>query len=147
MIRRLALAVLLVPSLLCAQTQLEYAGRRSDLAGKLPDGIFVALGGHEPAQDYLSFYQTPSFYYLTGFKEPDAALLMIKQGGAVRSATMFVRPRQPSREVWTGARVGVEGIGTLTGIRGRSAADLNIVPQSCALVAAAAASRLADSGR
>jgi Xaa-Pro aminopeptidase len=45
---------------------------------------------------------------------------------------MFVRPRQPSREVWTGARVGVEGVGTLTGIRGRSEVDLNKVLDSLA---------------
>jgi len=130
--RRFSLAVLFLPSVLFAQTQLEYAGRRADLAAKLPDGVFVALGGHEPAQDYVSFYQSPSFYYLTGFKEPDAALLMIKQGGVVRSAAMFVNPGQPSREVWTGTRVGVDGIGTLTGIRGRPANDLNKVLDSLA---------------
>jgi Xaa-Pro aminopeptidase len=127
------LLLLFVPALLFAQAQLEYAGRRSDVAAKLPnDGVFVALGGHEPAQDYLSFYQAPSFYYLTGFKEPDAALLMVKQGGAVRWANMFVRPKQPSREVWTGTRVGVEGVGTLTGIRGRTAGDLYKVLDSLA---------------
>jgi Xaa-Pro aminopeptidase len=131
-IRRFSLAVLFLPPVLFAQPQLEYAGRRADLAAKLPDGAFVALGGPEPAQDYLSFYQRPSFYYLTGFKEPDAALLMIKQGGAVRLATMFVNPRQPSREVWTGTRVGVDGIGTLTGIRGRPANDLHKVLDSLA---------------
>jgi len=128
------LLFVLVPSLLLGQTQLEYAGRRSDVAAKLPgDGVFVALGGHEPPQDYLSFEQTPSFYYLTGFKEPDAALLMVKQGGAVRWANMFVRPKQPHREVWTGTRVGVEGIGTLTGIRGRPAGELYKVLDSLAL--------------
>ena len=132
MIRRFALAAMLLPSVLSAQTQLEFAGRRADLAAKLPDGVFVALGGYEPAQDYLSFHQSASFYYLTGFKEPDAALLMIKQGGAVRSATMFVNPRQPSREVWTGTRVGVDGIGTRTGIRGRPANDLSKVLDSLA---------------
>ncbi|MEP6618832.1 MAG: aminopeptidase P N-terminal domain-containing protein [bacterium] len=132
MIRRLTACALLLPAALAAQTQQEYAGRRADLAAKLPDGAFIALGGHEPAQDYLSFEQAPSFYYLTGFKEPDAALLMIKQDGAVRSATMFVRPRQPSREVWTGTRIGVDGIGALTGIRGRVATDLGKVLDSLA---------------
>ena len=132
MIRRLALAVLVAPTLLAAQAPQEYAGRRADLAAKLPDGVFVVLGGHEPAQDYLSFSQVPSFYYLTGFREPDAALLMIKQGGAVRSATMFVRPRQPSREVWTGTRLGVDGIATLTGIRGRPESELHTVLDSLA---------------
>lgn len=133
MIRRLAFALLLAPSLLYAQAQLEYAGRRTDVANKLPgDAVFVALGAQEPAQDYLSFNQAPSFYYLTGFKEPDAALLMVKKGGAVRWANMFVHPKQPSREVWTGTRVGVEGIGTLTGVRGRAVGDLYKVLDSLA---------------
>ena len=132
MFRRMMLAALLAPALLGAQTQQEYAQRRIELAGRLPEGAFVVFGGHEPAADYLSFNQAPSFYYLTGFKEPDAALLMIKQGGAVRSATMFVQPKQPSREVWTGTRIGVDGIGQLTGIRGRSYADLYKVLDSLA---------------
>ena len=125
MIRHLLLAALLSPALLTAQSQAEYAARRVDLASKLPaDGVFLALGAHEPPQDYLVFAQSPSFYYLTGFKEPDAALLMIKREGLVRSATIFVQPRQPSREVWTGTRIGVEGVGKLTGIRGRAAGEL-----------------------
>ncbi len=132
MISRLALWALLAPTGLAAQAQQEYAGRRADLAARLPDGVFVALGGREPAQDYVSFEQTPSFYYLTGFREPDAALLLIKQGGAVRSATIFVQPRQPNREVWTGSRVGVDAIGTLTGIRGRAAHELPRVLDSLA---------------
>jgi Xaa-Pro aminopeptidase len=43
-----------------------------------------------------------------------------------------VRPRQPSREVWTGARVGVDGIATLTGIRGRPSNELTKVLDSLA---------------
>jgi Xaa-Pro aminopeptidase len=124
-IRRLALAALLMPGLLAAQTRQEYASRRMTLQTKLPpDGILVALGAQEPPQDYQSFYQSPSFYYLTGFKEPDAALLMIKKGGQIVSSTMFVRPRQPSREVWTGTRLGTDGIELATGMRGRPTNDL-----------------------
>jgi Xaa-Pro aminopeptidase len=123
-IHRLIAATLLVPALLAAQTQHEYAARRAELGTRLPDGVFVALGAQEPPQDYLSFFQAPSFYYLTGVKEPDAALVMIKQKGVVRAATIFVRPRQVSREVWTGSRIGVDGIRTLTGIPARAAAEL-----------------------
>ncbi len=129
---RLTLIALCAPFVLGAQTQQEYAQRRIDLADHLPDGAFVALGGHEPAEDYLSFNQTASFYYLTGLKEPDAALLMIKQSGAVKLATMFVLPKQPSREVWTGTRIGVDGIGNLTGIRGRPTSDFYKVIDSLA---------------
>ena len=132
MIRRTMFAAVLLPASLLAQSQAEYAARRTDLAEKLPDGVFVALGGHEPAQDYMSFYQSPGFYYLTGFKEPDAALVMVKRDRSIRSAIMFVQPKQPSREVWTGARIGVDGIGTLTGIVGRSRNDLYKVLDSLA---------------
>jgi Xaa-Pro aminopeptidase len=124
--------VLCAPAVVHAQTQQEYAQRRIQLSEHLPDGAFVALGGHEPAQDYLSFNQAASFYYLTGIKEPDAALLMVKQAGTIRTALMFVQPRQPSREVWTGTRIGVDGIGQLTGVKGRSSADLYKVLDSLA---------------
>ncbi|HTK48635.1 MAG TPA: aminopeptidase P N-terminal domain-containing protein [Gemmatimonadaceae bacterium] len=128
----LAAFVLLAPALLSAQSQQEFGARRAALLAGLPDGALIALGAHEPPQDYLTFVQSPSFYYLTGFKEPDAALVVVKQGGHVTSSTMFVQPRLPSREVWTGARLGVEGIGRLTGMQGRSVADLAKVLDSLA---------------
>ena len=124
MIRRFVSSMLLVPALLSAQSQQEFAARRAAVLADMPDGALVARGAHEPAQDYLSFVQSPSFYYLTGFKEPDGALVVVKQGGRVVSSTMFVQPRLPSREVWTGTRLGVEGIATLTGMKGRDVADL-----------------------
>ncbi|HET9010949.1 MAG TPA: Xaa-Pro aminopeptidase [Gemmatimonadaceae bacterium] len=123
MIRRLALAGLLLPGLLAAQSTQEFERRRMQFATRVPDGVIVALGAHEPAQDYLSFYQAPSFFYLTGLKEPDAALVMVKKGPQVSWATIFVQPRQPSREVWTGARLGVKAVTDLTSIRGRSVAE------------------------
>ncbi|MDB4884822.1 MAG: hypothetical protein JWN79_260 [Gemmatimonadetes bacterium] len=133
MIRRTALAILLVPTLLSAQTRQEYAARRLTLETKLPlDGVLVALGAQEPTQDYLSFTQAPSFYWLTGFREPDAALVMVKKGGQIISSTMFVNPSQPSREVWTGHRAGLEGVYELTGIRGRATNDLTGVLDSLA---------------
>lgn len=129
---RFVIAIGLTPLLAAAQSRSEYATRRAEFAGRLADGVVVVFGAHEPPQDYLSFYQAPAFSYLTGFREPDAALLMIRRNGTVAAATMFVRPRQPSSEVWTGPRVGVEGIQGLTGIRGRSTAELPHVLDSLA---------------
>src|SRR5215211_5582968 len=131
-IRRLVSFLLLVPVVLGAQTQQEFAARRAAVLAGMPDGVLVALGAHEPSQDYISFVQSPSFCYLTGFKEPDAALVVVKQGGQVVSSTMFVEPRLPSREVWTGTRLGVEGITKLTGMNGRDVADLPKVLDSLA---------------
>ena len=132
MIRRFLLTFLSVPALLAAQTQREYAQRRIDLASHLPDGVLVVFGAHEPAQDYVPFEQAPSFTYLTGFREPEAALVMIREKGTVEYPTMFVLPRQPKAEVFTGPRIGVDGIRNLTGIRGRQSSDLFKVLDSLA---------------
>ena len=130
--RRIALLAGLCPFMLLAQGQPEYAGRRLELSQQVTDGVFVALGGHEPQEDFLSFNQVASFYYLTGLREPDAALVMIKQKGSISGAIFFVQPKMPSREVWTGNRIGVEGIGIRTGIRGRNAAEMYKVLDSLA---------------
>ena len=102
----------------------EYAQRRAALLAQIPDGIVVALGAHEPAQDYLSFYQSPSFNYLTGFLEPGAVLVMTKSGSASTS-TLFVEPRVPAREIWVGARLGVDAARLRTGMATR---DVNEWP-------------------
>ena len=133
MIGRVALSVLSLPVLLAAQSPQEYAARRLNVATKLPsDGVLVALGATEPSQDFHVFSQAPSFFWLTGFREPDAALVMVKKSGRVVSTTLFVNPRLPSREVWTGSRVGVQGAYDLTGIRGRATAELSTMIDSLA---------------
>ena len=52
------------------------------------------------------FRQDSDFHYLTGFPEPDA--LCVLRDRAPRYV-LFVRPRDPSAETWTGRRAGVEG--------------------------------------
>lgn len=58
-----------------------------------------------------NFHQNPDFYYLTGYKEPDAVLLIFKepQGTEKYSEVLFVRERNATQETWTGRRLGVEG--------------------------------------
>ena len=131
MLRRIVFVLLFVPGVLVAQSQKEFATRREALLRKVGDGVIVAFGAHEPAQDYIAFYQAPSFYYLTGLHEPDAALVMVKKNGQV-NATMFVQPGLPAREVWTGARLGTREVETLTGIRGRSSDQFATVLDSLA---------------
>src|SRR5690606_25927877 len=53
------------------------------------------------------YRQDSDVYYLSGFDEPESALVL--RAGAQQPFTMFVRPRDPEREVWDGARAGVEG--------------------------------------
>jgi Xaa-Pro aminopeptidase len=90
---------------------------------RVSDGVLLAIGAPEPRFDYLPFFQTPSFYYLTGFREPNAALVIVKRGGSV-SATMFVQPRIPAQEVWSGARLGTEAVSRLMGTGARPISQL-----------------------
>ena len=120
--RRISVALLcaLVAAPLAAQIpQSEFAARRDSLAAAMPNGVLLALAGPEPAADFLSFYPRPTFFYLTGVTEPDAALVIAKRNGAV-TTTIFVQPRDPGREAWTGTRLGAAGMTRVTGIAART---------------------------
>jgi Xaa-Pro aminopeptidase len=119
------------PALLTAQIpSSEYAQRRAALATKLQDGVLLAIGAQEPTHDYLSFFQTEPFTYLTGYNEPNAALVMVKRGGEVTSI-LFVEPRNPAAEVWAGKRFGADGATKTTGIPARHVAELRRCSTRC----------------
>jgi Xaa-Pro aminopeptidase len=120
---RLAALALLAVRLDAQIPAAEYAQRRAALASKLEDGVLIARGGEEPAQDYLSFYQTPGFLYLSGYREAGATLLMTKHGSDVRW-TLFVQARNPAQEVWSGRRYGPDAAAAATGIAARPESEL-----------------------
>ncbi|HEU4996285.1 MAG TPA: Xaa-Pro aminopeptidase [Gemmatimonadaceae bacterium] len=131
--RLLFVVLLALPFKVDAQiTAREYAQRREQMAARLPDqSVLVVLGAREPAQDYLEFNQNPGMMYLTGIAEPDAALVMVKASGQT-SATLFVLPRDPAAETWTGTRLGAEGATKLTGLPARLRSALPQVLDSLA---------------
>ena len=53
------------------------------------------------------FRQDSDFLYLTGFEEPEAIAVIAP--GREHEFTMFLRPRDPEREIWDGRRAGLEG--------------------------------------
>ncbi len=59
------------------------------------------------------YRQDSDLFYLTGFNEPATVLVMGAARGADGTAeyrsTMFVRSRDPEREIWDGPRWGVDG--------------------------------------
>ena len=126
-----ALAVMLPGSIQGQISRQEYAARRDSLVSNVQDGALVVFGGREPKEDYLSFFQTPSFLYLTGVREPNAAMVIVKRGGRA-TGTIFVQPNDPAAEVWTGARMGLDTARARTGLAARSSEDLLPVLDSLA---------------
>lgn len=54
------------------------------------------------------FRPSSDLYYLTGFGEPDT-VLVVRPGATSEETVLFVRPRDPEREVWDGRRAGTDG--------------------------------------
>lgn len=56
-----------------------------------------------------AFRQDSSFWYLTGFHEPDALLVLLPDGQGGGESILFCLPRDRQQEIWNGYRVGAEG--------------------------------------
>ncbi len=93
--------------------------RRDLLRVSLPENsvaVFFANAARTRSNDVeYVYHQDPDFYYLTGFKEPDAVLLIFKEGqkktdGSEYTEIIFVRPRDKQAELWYGRRLGTDGV-------------------------------------
>ncbi|MDB5742199.1 MAG: aminopeptidase Metallo peptidase family [Polaromonas sp.] len=62
------------------------------------------------------------FYYLTGFSEPGAWLVIEARGNAVKS-TLFCQPKDIEREIWDGIRLGPEAAPAQLGVDAAFSAD------------------------
>ncbi|WP_092773216.1 aminopeptidase P family protein [Hymenobacter actinosclerus] len=92
--------------------------RRELLRQALPPGAVAVLFAAPVRNrandvDYI-YHQNPDFYYLTGYQEPEAVLVLFKEPQTVSgqpgiTEALFVQPRDPRREQWTGRRLGAEG--------------------------------------
>lgn len=92
--------------------QTTYAERRRRALADLPEGGALLLPTHGEVvrsnTTMFPFRPHSDFYYLSGFPEPDAWLLL-KKSGEQAGYHLFVLPRDRERETWTGVRHGTEG--------------------------------------
>lgn len=106
-------------------TKAFYKERREKLRANLPANS-VAVFFANPVRnrsndvDYV-YHQDPDFFYLTGYKEPDALLLVFKEKQTASNGTqydeiLFNQPRDERAEMWTGRRLGSAGVKDLLGI-------------------------------
>jgi Xaa-Pro aminopeptidase len=90
--------------------------QRRQALRKRVHGVIVLSGNEESLDDIQSgrarFFQDPNFFYLTGWQEPGAKLLLDS-----RREILFLPPHDADREKWTGPRHAASdpGITELTG--------------------------------
>lgn len=90
----------------------EFARRRRQLMRMAGDDAILVLPSapeHIRSRDtHYPYRQDSDFWYLTGFAEPDAVLVLVP-GRAHGEVLLFCRERDPEREGWDGPRAGPEG--------------------------------------
>ncbi len=113
--------------------QAEYHQRRVALADKLKGGVALLYAAEEPLLDFMPYRQDEDFYYLTGWNEPGAAMLVIAAADAVPETPgtgglgarvaqpyreiLFLPTRNPRLEKYTGQKLdaATAGVTTTTG--------------------------------
>src|SRR5688572_7462508 len=95
----------------------EYASRRARVAAEIKGNALVLYGN--PDSDLMKFKQEDNFYYLTGFNEPDA-VLVIDFTDDEPEEILFIKARNRSQERWT-------GVTTPTGEEGERATGVKSV--------------------
>lgn len=95
-----------------------HKNRRETLRKKMPDNsvaVFFANAVRNRANDVdYVYHQDPNFYYLTGYKEPHAVLLIFSDmqtnaKGEQFKELIYVQEKDARWEMWTGRRLGEEG--------------------------------------
>jgi len=85
----------------------HYAERRQRLQNKMQHGIAIISTSPEVARNadaHYDYRHDSHFYYLTGFAEPEAVLVLI--AGDMPQSILFCREKNAEREVWDGFRFG-----------------------------------------
>ena len=95
---------------------LPYAQRRARVAAQLgADGIAIlptALERQRNRDSDFPYRHDSYFYYLTGFTEPNAWLVLTGDG----RSTLFCQPKDLEREVWDGIRLGPDAAPDALGV-------------------------------
>jgi len=87
-----------------------YSFNRQKLLEQLPDNsVAIIASGSEQIRNRdveYEFRAHSDFIYLTGFEEPDSVLFLVKKEAL--QSVLFLREKNPEKEIWDGRRLGVE---------------------------------------
>ncbi|MGB1140800.1 MAG: aminopeptidase P N-terminal domain-containing protein, partial [Halioglobus sp.] len=91
----------------------EFARRRKNFMAHMePNSIAIIPAAREQVRSRdteYPFRQDSDFYYLCGFAEPEAVLVLLP-GRRHGQFVVFCRDRDPTMEMWNGRRLGPEGV-------------------------------------
>jgi Xaa-Pro aminopeptidase len=121
---KITVCLFFITTSIFAQTPTDYLSkefhksRRDSLRVKMPANS-VAVVFANPIRnrandvDYI-FHQDPNFYYLTGYREPNAVLVLFSdnqtdENGTTYNEILYVQKRDARAEQWNGKRLGIEG--------------------------------------
>jgi len=85
----------------------HFAARRTRLAQAMGGGVAVIPTAPERLRNrdtHFPYRFDSHFYYLTGFAEPEAVLVLV--GGSAPRSLLFCREKNEEREIWDGFRHG-----------------------------------------
>jgi Xaa-Pro aminopeptidase len=109
-----------------------HKSRRAALRAKMPTNSVTVVFANPVRNrandvDYV-FHQDPNFYYLTGYREPNAVLVLFSEfqtdeNGATYNEILYVQKKDASAEQWNGKRLGIEGAKTELGFKMAKNAD------------------------
>lgn len=101
-----ALCVSSVAQGLEKQSAADYHARRVALGTALKGGVAILFSAPEPLLDFDPYRQDSDFYYLTGWDEPGAALLVVGQAGKQGyREILFLPTRNLRMEKYTGVKM------------------------------------------
>lgn len=91
----------------------ELASRRRRLLDEMPLSSIAILKANETqfrnGDAEYPFRQNSNFYYLTGFCEPNAVMVLTKEVNGDSEFVLFCQSSNLEEEQWTGPRAGLEG--------------------------------------
>jgi Xaa-Pro aminopeptidase len=90
-----------------------YSDRRARLLAQMEAGSVAVIGtapeATRNADTEYPYRHDSSFYYLTGFTEPEAVLVLVApRGNAAAQSILFCREKHLESEIWDGYRYGPE---------------------------------------
>jgi Xaa-Pro aminopeptidase len=91
-----------------------FVRRRRQLLAEVENGVLTCFAATPSVRNNdvtYEFRQDSDFHYLTGFDEPEAALVLV--GGDAARSVLFLRPKDSERELWDGERLGIDGASAL----------------------------------